>query len=47
MDLTDYNSHMHDCFNLPVPRKCATFGQNVEKVHIPLQLLEKNKVFLF
>ena len=41
MDLTEYNSHMHVCFNLPVQRKCAIFGQNVEKVHIPSQLLEK------
>ena len=41
MDLTEYNSHMHVCINLPVPRKCAIFGQNVEKVHIPSQLLEK------
>ena len=43
MDLTEYNSHMHVCFNLPVQRKCAIFGQIVEKVHIPSQLLEKMK----
>ena len=43
MDLTKYNNHMHVCFNLPIPRKCAVFGQNVKNVHIPSQLLEKIK----
>ena len=41
MNLTKYSSQMHVCFNLPVPRKCAIYGQNVKNVHTPSQLLEK------